>query len=293
MTLYPMSFLEFLHATNESLIADKLSSNKELIPFNVAIHDKLLKLLTDYLYVGGMPEAVQSYADNNNIFQARKIQVEILKAYERDFSKYVTKTEAMKNLSIWNSIPLQLAKENKKFLCSKVKKGTRFATYENSFEWLENAGLINVVRNVKTPKLPLGGYSDTYKFKIYLLDTGLLGAMLESEPSTIINSQLFSEYKGAFIENYVAMELKNCGFEKIFYWTSKSDAEVDFVLRVDNNILPIEVKSGMDRNIKSLRSYYDKYKPEHIIRLSPRNFDKNGEFLNIALYAPFLIKQVK
>ncbi len=141
--------------------------------------------------------------------------------------------------------------------------------------------------------MPLSGYSESKIFKVYLLDTGLLGAMLEIEPSSILESKLFSEYKGAFIENYIAMELKNIGFDKLYYWSSKSDAEVDFIIKFMNEILPIEVKSGLNRNLKSLRSYYDKYNPEHILRISPRDFEKNNEFINIPLYATSLIKNIK
>ncbi len=292
MSLYPMSFYEFLLAIDETLLAEKIKSNKSLENINEAIHNKLLKLLTDYLYIGGMPEVVQKYVDKRKIIECRKIQLDILESYNRDFSKYATHSESLKNLSVWNSIPLQLAKENKKFVCSEISKNSRLSTYEISLEWLKNAGLINVVTNIKVPKLPLSGYAETKKFKVYLLDTGLLGAMLEIEPSSILESKLFSEYKGAFIENYIAMELKHVGIKNIYYWTSKSDAEVDFIIKNKDTILPIEVKSGLNKNLKSLRSYYNKYNPEYIVRVSPRNFEVNNEFINIPLYAPFLIRNV-
>ncbi len=292
MTLTPMSFYEFLLAIDEKLIAEKLQSKKNLESINEAIHNKLIKLLTDYLYIGGMPEVVQNYVDNKQILKCRKVQLDILKSYNRDFSKYATHAESLKNLSVWNSIPYQLAKENKKFVCSEISKKTRLSTFETSLEWLKNAGLINIVTNIKVPKLPLSGYEERKKFKVYLLDTGLLGAMLEIEPASILESKLFSEYKGAFIENYIAMEFKNMEIDKLYYWTSKSDAEVDFIMKYGDNVLPIEVKSGLNRNLKSLRSYYDKYNPKHIVRISPRNFERNNEFINIPLYAPFLIKNI-
>ena len=290
LTLYPFSFIEFLNGIGESLLAEHLEKNVELKPFDIPIHEKLLSLFADYLYIGGMPEAVQSYVDDGTVFRARKIQIEILKAYERDFSKYSTPAQAIKTLSVWNSIPLQLAKENKKFQFGIIKKGARFATYESSLEWLKNAGLINVANNIKVPKLPLSAYAEQHKLKLYLLDTGLLGAMLEIEPATILNSRLFSEFKGIFIENYIAIELKSNEFTKLFYWTSKSEAEVDFILKINETILPVEVKSGMDRRKKSLQVYDSKYNPANIIRFSPRNFEVNGKFINLPLYAVSLLQ---
>ncbi len=292
MTLCPMSFKEFLIAINEELILNMILSKDMFEPISDVLHKKLLKIYIDYLYIGGMPEVVQNYIDSGSLFDVRDIQNDILSAYRRDFSKYSSNSEALKTLSIWNSIPLQLAKPNKKFVCAEVLKKSRLSTFENSIEWLKNAGLVNIVQNIKNPKLPLKGYIDSNKFKLYLLDTGLLGAMLEIATNTILESKLFSEYKGAFIENYMAMELKNIGFDNIFYWSSKSDAEVDFIISNDNNILPIEVKSGLNRNIKSLRSYQNKYNPKNIIRISPRNFEKNAEFINIPLYAAFLVKNI-
>lgn len=289
LTLNPLSFTEFLNAVGEELLAYKLFDNTGLTPFPVPIHEKLLKLLSDYLYVGGMPEAVQSYIDEGDVFQSRSIQQEILKAYERDFSKYATKSEAVKTFSIWQAIPAQLAKENKKFQCAKLRKGARFASYESSLHWLKASGLVNIVRNIKTPKEPLPAYAEQHKFKIYLLDTGLLGAMLDISPETILNSKLFSEFKGAFIENLIAMELKNNGFDELFYWTSNSDAEVDFIVKLKDGVFPVEVKSGLNRNIKSLRSYWGKYHPDRIFRMSPRNFEVNNEFVNLPLYASCLL----
>lgn len=286
MHLYPMSFEEYLLAIDEQILLEELLSIRRIKPLPQLIHDKLLSILKTYLFLGGMPEVVQSYVTNRDVLLVRKIQNEILEAYSRDFSKYTEKSQAMKTSEIWASIPSQLAKENKKFKYSDVKKGSRAAHYQQTIEWLRNAGLIHVVYNITAPKLPLSGYSDRSKFKVYFLDTGLLGAKLHLSPKIILQpTALFSEYNGAFIENFVASELVASGIKNLYYWTSNSDAEVDFVLQINNEVYPIEVKSGGSKNKKSLRSYQNKYQPKYIIRTSPRNFMQDEEFINLPLYA--------
>ena len=289
LTLYPMSFSEYLIAFNEELLSEKLENITEIKPLPEFIHKKLLLHFKLYLYLGGMPEVLQNYLNNKDIGKARKIQNEILEAYQRDFSKYTEKTQAIKTSEFWRSVPYQLAKENKKFKYSDVRKNARAATYEQTSEWLQKAGLINIAYNLKTAKLPLSGYADYSKFKVYLHDTGLLAAMLKLPSDIIIKPQkLFVEYNGAFIENFVANELKIQGKE-LFYWTSRSDAKVDFILQNDDEIVPLEVKIGTSRNLKNLRSYADKFNPKFIFRTSPRNFIKDKEFINIPLYAVALI----
>jgi predicted AAA+ superfamily ATPase len=246
-----------------------------------------------YLFLGGMPEVLQNYLDNKDVQAVRKIQNEILESYSRDFSKYADKIQAVKTSEVWNSIPYQLAKENKKFKFSDVRKNARASLYASTIEWLKMAGLINPAYNVSVPKLPLGGYSDLSKFKIYTLDTGLLGAMLKVTSNIIINgNDLFSEYNGAFIENFVANELKIIFGDELYYWKSNSDAEVDFIIQSENEIFPLEVKSGLSRNIKSLRSYQQKFNPKYILRSSPRNFVRDNEFVNIPLYAMFAMNNI-
>ena len=290
MTLYPLSFFEYLTAFGEKFIVKKLREMEKIEPLPEVIHEKLLRHLKTYMFLGGMPEVLQDYIENNDIASVRKIQNEILEAYKRDFSKYTEKKQAIKTAELWNSIPYQLAKENKKFKYSDVKKKARTSAYESTIEWLSNAGLINVTNNISVPKLPLSGYADQSKFKIYMLDTGLLGALLNLPSSIILKpTELFSEYNGAFTENFVASELVAAGFDKLFYWTSKSDAEVDFIMQKENNIYPIEVKSGLNRNKKSLLSYAKKYKPKLIYRLSPRNYMQTENFINLPLYAVNLL----
>ena len=290
LTMYPMSFLEYMLAIGENLLVDKLSSISNPEPLPEAIHDKLLGHLKLFLFLGGMPEVIQDYILNKDIESTRKIQNEILEAYKRDFSKYTEKNLAIKVSEFWNSIPRQLAKENKKFKYNDIRKGARASNFDQSIEWLRKAGLINVVYNILVPKLPLSAYADYSKFKVYLHDVGLLAALLRIPSELIIfPTEIFSEFNGAFIENFVAQELRYYKNEQLHYWTSKSDAEVDFVIESEKNIFPVEVKSGLNRNIKSLRSYSDKYKPKTIFRLSPRNLLQNNEFVNIPLYGTNLL----
>lgn len=290
-TLYPMSFSEYLKATGEGLLLDHLLNMDLAKAIPDIFHERLIQHLKMYLYLGGMPEVVQDYIDNQDIAAVRNIQNDILNAYQRDFSKYTDKHQAIKTSEFWNSIPRQLSRENKKFKFSSVRKNARASTYEQTTEWLKNSGLINMAYHINTPKLPLSCYADFLKFKIYLHDTGLLGAMLNLTSDLLIKpAKIFTEYNGAYIENFVSQELTACGHEKLFYWTSRSDAEVDFILQYQNQIYPIEVKSGMSRNLKSLRSYEASYSPESIIRLSPRNFVQSGNFINLPLYACFIIE---
>lgn len=289
LTLYPMTFIEYLTAVGEDLMAEKLMTMSKPEPLPEILHEKMLGHLKMYLYLGGMPEVLQDYLDHGDIALVRQIQNEILEAYQRDFSKYTDKNQAIKTSELWNSIPRQLAKEKKKFKYTDVRKNARAATFAQTIEWLKKSGLINIVYNTSTPKLPLSGYADYSKFKVYLHDTGLLAAMLNLSSGIIVEpTKIFSEYNGAFIENYVTQQLTAHGYKELFYWTSKSDAEVDFTLQINDEIYPVEIKSGYSRNLKSLRSYANKYHPKYIYRISPRNFIQSGDFINIPLYACFL-----
>jgi len=289
-----MTFAEYLMAFGEELIVNQLKENNIIAPLPEIIHNKLLTHFKLYLFLGGMPEVLQSYLNNRDVRLVRTLQSEILQAYKRDFSKYTTKLQAIKTAELWDAIPRQLAKENKKFKYNDVRKNARAASFEQTITWLKQAGLINLAFNISKPSLPLSGYADFLKFKVYMLDVGLLGAMLNIDSQIIIEpSAIFSEYKGAFIENYVAQELVANGHTDLFYWTSKSDAEVDFIIEKNAAIYPLEVKSGLSRNLKSLRSYEGKYKPKLLMRTSPRNFIKSNNFINIPLYAVFTISDAE
>jgi predicted AAA+ superfamily ATPase len=282
MTLYPMSFAEYLEAVGEPLLAEKLVTPENLPEL---LHEKLMDLLKRYLFIGGMPEVVADYAKNKDIAAARQIQMDILKAYQRDFSKYSHPAQALKVTEIWQSVPHQSAKENKKFTYQEVKNGARATTYQQGIEWLKNAGLIHVIPQIKVAKLPISGYIDTSKFKVFALDTGLLGAMLNLTSEIILKpTDLFSEYNGAFMENYACLELIKTLEQDLFYWSSEREAEVDFVFQWGNDIYPIEVKSGMNRNTKSLRIYADKFQPRLLFRTSPRNYLQSEGFINLPLY---------
>ncbi len=286
LNIFPMSFMEYMIAIGENLLAEKLQAITNPKPMPDAIHKKLLNHLKLFLFLGGMPEVIQDYINNRDINSARQLQNDILEAYKRDFSKYTEKNQAIRVSEFWNSIPRQLAKENKKFKYNDIRKGARASSFEQSVEWLRKAGLIHVVYNISTPKMPLSAYADYSKFKVYMHDVGLLAALLNISSQLIISpTEIFSEFNGAFIENFIAQELSYYQNGQLHYWTSKSDAEVDFVIESEREIYPLEVKSGMNRNIKSLRSFADKYNSKTIFRISPRNLIQNSDFINIPLYA--------
>ena len=286
LSLFPMSFTEYLIAAGEELFVEKLNSMEDMLPFQEAIHEKMLAHLKLYLFLGGMPEVISEYLENRDIAKARSIQKDILAAYERDFSKYAEKNQAMKTSEFWNSIPRQLARENKKFKYRDIKKSARTYMYEQTIEWLRNSGLILMAYNIETPKIPLSAYADFSKFKVYAHDVGLLAARLNlTSDQIVLPDALFREFNGVFIENFIAQELASAGHSQLFYWTSKSDAEVDFVLEAPNKIYPLEVKSGTSRTTKSLQSYASRYNPDKLYRTSPRNLIQSDKFVNIPLYA--------
>ncbi len=286
MTLYPLNFFEYLEAVENEAILTMLKTKNNWDQLPEIFHKKLLDLYKFYLFMGGMPEVVQNYRDNQDINAVRNIQKDILRAYERDFSKYTTKSEAIRLSEIWHSIPMQIARENKKFKYSDVVKGGRASRFESAIEWLRKTGLILPSYQIKIPKFPMTNYADQSKFKIYTHDTGLLGAMLDLSAKLITTpTDLFSEFNGAFIENFVAAELTSHGNEKLFYWRSRHNAEVDFLISKDNEIFPVEVKSGFSKKGKSLGVYKEKYRPLRTFRISPRNFTCDNGFINLPLYA--------
>lgn len=293
LTVFPMNFSEYLQAVGEELITEHLLKNGGSEAFPDLLHDKIEQHFKMYLYLGGMPEVVQNYIDQKDIVSVRKIQNDILQSYLMDFSKYTSPKEALKLTELWNSIPFQLAKENKKFKFSDIKSKSRAVHFEEIVAWLKAAGLIYVVFKLRDAKLPLGGYADYSRFKIYMLDSGLLGAMLGLTSNIIIQPDaLFKEYNGAFIENYVCGELTRNLSKDIFYWTSDRKAEVDFVFQYEDEIIPIEVKSGTNRNTKGLRIFESKYQVKHLIRISPRNMIQSDNFINIPLYSTISLKNI-
>lgn len=293
LDLYPLNFIEYLRAINEEKLADLVDNKSDFTPLAKPIHEKLMYHFDIFLFIGGMPEVIQSYTTNKDIIEARLIQDNIHKAYANDFSKYAAPDESLKISNIWQAIPNQLAKENKKFKFKDVEKQGRYARYELAIEWLRKAGLIYLSYNINTAKLPLSAYMDSNAFKLYYLDTGLLGARLNATPQLItLKNSLYTEYKGAIIENYCAKALIPLFDKNLYYWTSKSAAEVDFVIEHSGKIFPLEVKSGFTKHKKSLQSFQEKYNPEKIIRISPRNFIRENNFINIPLYAVSILKNL-
>lgn len=284
LTLYPMSFLEFLDALDQIMLKDYVEEYEKIESLPIPLHHKLLSYFKEYLFIGGMPEAVAEYLSNQNLSKVREIQKGILNAYALDFAKHAPKDQIMKINQVWSSIPSQLAKENKKFIYSVIRGGARAREFEVALQWLLEAGLIHKVSSISTPKIPLSAYADLNIFKIYLADVGLLGAMSNLDPRAIIHeNELFQEFRGAITENYIAQELIHSGYQ-LYYWTSEGRAEVDFIIEKEGSIYPLEVKSGNSSKKKSLKVYGDTYQPNMLIRTSPKNLRKDGKVLNCPLY---------
>lgn len=283
--LYPLSFFEFLSATNNEQTRAFLESYESFEPLPEPLHEKLIELLRLYLFVGGMPEVVASYAKNGQIFTVREIQDEILSAYERDFAKHAPPNQLMNIMTVWKQVHRQLAKENKKFIFANIRKSARGRDYEEAIQWLKEAGLIHLSHLVETPKFPLSAYADTNAFKIFLSDVGLLGAQSGLSPKTLLEGDLlFTEFKGALTENYVAQELIAAEHRSLYYWTSAGIAEVDFLIGTDHAILPFEAKAGVSQKKKSLLAYNNKYKPLKLLRTSLMNLKRDGNLVNYPLY---------
>lgn len=284
LNMYPMSFTEFLKADNcENLVRYIESINDvQVIPDIFA--NQLEEKLKAYFIIGGMPEVVYSWVNDKDMEQVNKIQDSILKSYESDFSKHTQNSEANKISLIWNSIPSQLAKENKKFLYQVIKDGARAREYENALNWLNDANLIYKVYNVKKADFPLKAYNDLSCFKIYMNDVGLLRRMANLDSRIVIEgNKLFEEFKGAFTENYVLNAL-NMLYDNVPNYFTFDRNEIDFIIQNRNEIIPIEVKAGTITNNTSLTKYNEKYSCEKSVRFSLNNLKQNGKILNIPLY---------
>ncbi len=287
LNLYPMTFYEFLDAIGETRYRAYLEDIDKIIPIPEAFHNELIKLLHCYYLVGGMPEVVSRYVAEPQIENYRIVQKSILDSYSLDFAKHAPTSDIPKLSLVWESLPLQLARENNKFLFSVVKDGARAREYENALTWLSNAGLIYRCPLVETPKVPLAAYKDISSFKIYVCDVGLLGALAKVPVNTISNNQtLFTEFHGSFIENYIAQHIAATMNIDLYYWKNVGRAaEIDFLMQYGSAVLPIEVKSGINIRSKSLAFYTSKYKPNLSIRTSLRNLKFDGNVLNVPLYA--------
>lgn len=283
--LYPLTFFEFLSAVGQEKTRLFLEEYHTFEPLPNPMHEKLIQLLKFYFFVGGMPEAVSEYAKTEKLNIVREIQSEILSAYEKDFAKHAPSNEIMKITTVWQQVHRQLAKENKKFIFAAIRKSARGRDYEEAIQWLSDAGLIHKSYLVEVPKFPLSAYADSNIFKLFLADVGLLGAQSNLAPQTIIHGNLlFTEFKGALTENYVAQELIAAKRKEPYYWTSEGMAEIDFLIEDQHEIYPLEVKAGENQKKKSLLVYGQKYAPTKLIRTTTMNLKHDGAIYNYPLY---------
>lgn len=284
LSMYPLSFFEFLSAIDKADLRDYLEKYTTFDPLPEPLHNKLIRLLKFYLYIGGMPEAVARYAESGKLDDIRTIQLDILSAYERDFAKHAPKSQIMKIMTVWQQVPQQLAKENKKFIFSAIRESARGRDYEEAIQWLSDAGLIYKCLHITAPRLPLAAAANQNIFKLLMLDVGLLGASSQLPAKAITEgNQLFIEFKGALIENFVAQELVAARGSALYYWSSQGSAEVDYLIQDEHDVLPLEVKSGKTSRKKSLLVYGDKYGAS-LARCSPMNLKRDGRITNYPLY---------
>ena len=257
LNLYPLSFKEFLLAVKENQILEIIENND--FDMQKVFKERIIDLLRRYCYVGGMPKAVLSYSEKQDYNLVRKIQKNILTDYEGDFSKHIPEEQVERTRLLWNAIPSQLVKENKKCVYGKIKQGARAKDFEIALNWLIDSGLVHKVSRVSEPNMPLKAYEDVSAYKLFLLDVGLLGAMTDLDVRSLLeNDKLFNDYNGAITEQYVLQEFKTLQDLPIFYWTSNR-AELDFIIQYKNNIIPVEAKATVNLQAKSLKSFRQKY----------------------------------
>lgn len=290
INMYPLSFKEFLIAVNRKILIEKIEkcfeTNEKM---DKDIHELCLELYRTYLLVGGMPEVVKEYLEQFKVISCIDIQTQIVESYKQDMTKYANNSESNKIISTFNSIPMQLAKENQKFQYKIVQKGGTSSIFGESILWLNNGGIINQVYKA-TPQLPLEMYKDLTSFKIYLCDVGLL-INLAKYPLYLVDlkDEMNLISIGPLTENYVANELRINGFER-YYWESNGRAELDFLIQAKNGIIPIEVKSNTNVKSRSLDLYMKLNKPNYAIRISSKNFGFSNDIKSVPLYAVFCIK---
>lgn len=285
LSLYPLSFKEFLIATTGERFAELL--DKQDYPMITSFRQTYIDALKQYYFVGGMPEAVQSFTEEKDFNEVRKIQKRILDAYEQDFSKHAPIEIVPKIRMIWNSIPSQLAKENKKFIYGLVREGGRAKEYETAIMWLCDCGLVHRVSRVNAAGIPLKAYEDLKAFKLFIVDVGLLGCMTGLRQLTLLDvNDLFTEFKGALTEQYVCQQLKTINDLNVYYYTNdRSSCEVDFIIDNGEQIVPVEVKAEVNLKAKSLKTYREKFNPEISVRTSMADYKKENGLVNLPLYA--------
>ncbi len=282
--LYPMNFEEFLRAVGREQMADELLRGDWSV-INL-LEKEYIDLLRQYYYVGGMPAAVLAYLDNGGLKDVRQVQKKILADYEHDFSKYAPQNEVPRIRMVWQSIPSQLAKKNKKFIYGALKKGARAAAFEVAIQWLVDAGLVYKICRTTAVKMPLKFYEDSNTFKLFLLDVGLMGAMVDAPASAVlVGNEIFSEYKGAFTELYVAAQLMGTGLPVFYHSAEDSRVELDFVVQIGSTVYPVEAKSEENLQSKSMKTFIQNHPDLRGIRLSMKPRISQDWLECIPLYA--------
>ena len=283
--MYPMDFEEFLLAMGKEQLVEMLRSDSwaALTP----LRGMLTELLRQYYFVGGMPEAVKAYVERGDIWEVRSIHSKIIDAYRNDMSKHVPKQQVQRINMVWNSIPSQLARDNKKFIYGALRKGARANDFEIAIQWLVDSGLVHKVHRISKPVVPLKFYEDMASFKLFLLDCGLLGALSETPPEQIlIGDNVFEEYKGAFTENYVLQQLKSLSRTFVYYYSNdNSTLEIDFVVQHEAHVIPIEVKAEENLRAKSLRQFVTDNAGLHGVRFSMSDYREQDWLTNVPLWA--------
>jgi hypothetical protein len=285
LNMYPLSFTEFLTAMGKGQYAELLQKGD--FAMVTTFKQTYIDMLKYYYYVGGMPEVVHSFSQNKDFVEAREIQQRILDAYEQDFSKHAPHDVVPRIRILWNSIPAQLTKENKKFIYGLIKEGARAKEYEQALLWLTDCGLVHKVHRVNAPSLPLKAYEDLKAFKLFSLDVGLLSCMIRLKQDTLLDgSELFKEFKGALTEQYVLQQLITFKGLETYYWTNdRGSAEIDFIVDNGNAVFPIEVKAETNLKAKSLKTYWERFQPKLSIRTSMADYKREEWLLNLPLYA--------
>ncbi len=285
LKLYPLSFAEFLMAIDKGRFAELL--DKQDFQMITSFKQVYMDALKQYYFVGGMPEAVRSFAEDKDFNEVRDIQKQILAAYEQDFSKHAPNEIVPRLRMVWNSIPSQLAKENKKFIYGLVREGARAKEYETAMMWLSDCGLIHRVGRVNAAGIPLRAYEDLKAFKLFVVDVGLLGCMTGLRQEILLDgNHLFTEFKGALTEQYVCQQLQTIPDLNVYYYTNdRGSCEIDFVVDTGKRIVPVEVKAEVNLRAKSLKTYREKFAPEMSVRTSMADYKKEEGLVNLPLYA--------
>lgn len=284
LRLYPMTFCEFLRAMGKGMMADELERGD----WNIinGLGGSYIDMLRQYYYVGGMPAVVQAYAERHQLQEVRQLQKKILSAYEQDFSKHAPSSEVPRIRMVWQSIPSQLSKENKKFIYGAMKKGSRAAAFEVAIEWLRDAGLLYKVSMTREVRPPLKFYEDMSAFKLFALDVGLMGAMVDADAAAVlVGNGIFTEYKGAFTEMFVCVQMQGTDIPIYYHSVEASRIEIDFVVQIASEVYPVEVKAEENVQSKSMKTFIGKHPELRAMHLSMKPRISQDWIECIPLYA--------